>query len=233
MRFWTVIKILVVVVVAIVVAGIAAILSIDPNDYKGDIVAVVEQETGRKLIIGSDIELSLGLTTSFGVKNVMLSNAEWGSRPEMLKVGELAAEVAVLPLITGSISIDRFVLKDAAILIETDRQGRSNLDFKPAGAPPAGAPAPAQTPAAAGGTMGALPSINNVLIENATLTMIDGKAGTTTTVALARAALEADGANAPLEINVAGRASLKGKDLDFALDGTAGTLAALAAGNQP
>ncbi|MGE0254167.1 MAG: AsmA family protein [Alphaproteobacteria bacterium] len=232
MRVWTIVKILVVLVVAVIVAGVVAILSIDPNDYKGEIVAAVEKETGRKLTIGSDIELSLGLTTSFGVKNVTLSNAAWGSRPEMLKVGELEAVVAVLPLITGAINIDRFVLKNADILIETDREGRSNLDFQPAGAT-AGAPAPAQAPAASGGGAGSLPSVNNVLIENATLTLIDGKAGKTTTVALARAALQADGLNDPLELNIAGRANLDGKDIDFALDGTAGTLAAFAAGNQP
>ena len=227
MRFWTIIKILVVLVVAVVVAGVVAILSIDPNDYKGDITAAVEKETGRKLTIGSDIELSLGLNTSFRVRNVTLSNATWGSRPEMLKVGELAAELALLPLITGTVNIDRFVLKDADILIESDPQGRSNLDFQVAGAPAAGAAAPA------GGGGGALPSVNNVLIENAMLTLIDGKAGKTTTVALARAALKADGPNDPLEIEVAGRANVDGKDIDFAVDGTAGTLATLAAGNRP
>lgn len=229
MRFWTVIKILVVLVVAVIVAGVVAILSIDPNDYKDDITAAVEKETGRKLTIGSDIELSLGLNTSFRVRNVTLSNAAWGSRPEMLKVGELAAELALLPLITGTVNIDRFVLKDADILIETDPQGRSNLDFQAAGAPAAGAAAPA--PASGGG--GTLPSVNNVLIENAMLTLIDGKAGKTTTVALARAALEADGPNDPLEIEVAGRANVDGKNLDFAVDGTAGTLATLAEGNRP
>lgn len=233
MRFWTVIKILVVLVVAVIVAGVVAILSIDPNDYKDDITAAVEKETGRKLTIGSDIELSLGLNTSFRVRNVTLSNAAWGSRPEMLKVGELAAELALLPLITGTVNIDRFVLKDADILIETDRQGRSNLDFQPAGAPGAATPAPAQAPASGGQGGGTLPSLNNVLIENALLTLIDGKAGKTTTVALARAALEAEGPNEPLEIEIAGRANLDGKDLEFAVDGTAGTLATLTAGNRP
>ena len=228
MRFWTIIKILVGLVVAVIVAGVVSILSIDPNHYKGDITAAVEKETGRKLTIGSDIELSIGLNTSFRVRNVTLSNAAWVSRPVMLKVGELAAEIALLPLITGTVNIDRFVLKDADILIETDPQGRSNLDFQVAGAPAA---APAQAPAGGGG--GTLPSVDNVLIENEMLTLIDGKSGKTTTLALARSALEADGPNDPLEIEVSGRANVDGKHLDFAMDGTAGTLATLAAGNRP
>ena len=87
MRVATLLKILAGLVVLVVAVAIVAVLVIDPNEYKDEIIAAVEDQTGRDFSIESDIDLKLGLTPSFAVSGVRLANAEWGSRPDFLSVG--------------------------------------------------------------------------------------------------------------------------------------------------
>ncbi len=47
----------------------------------------------------------------------------------MATIGLLEAGIRLLPLIGGEFDIERIVLRDADVLIETDAEGRSNLDF--------------------------------------------------------------------------------------------------------
>ncbi len=222
MRVATLLKILAGLVVFIVVLAIVAILVIDPNEYKDEIVAAVEDRTGREFNIESDIDLNLGLTPSFAVGGLRLSNAEWGSRPEMLKVGEFAAEVALVPLIFGNLQINRLVLRDADILIETDATGRSNLDF-------AGAGKKDRVSKSAAGA----PRINGVRIENAILTLRDGAAGTSARLEIRRLTAAAPSLLAPLEIDLDAIATLDGTAVEFDAEGKIGALTQLLAGGQP
>ena len=60
-----------------------------------------------------------------------LQNAPWGSRLEMAKVKRLEVQIALLPLIRREVQFKRLILVGPDILVETDRSGRSNLEFKP------------------------------------------------------------------------------------------------------
>jgi uncharacterized protein involved in outer membrane biogenesis len=222
MRVATLLKILASVVVLVVIIAVVAILVIDPNEYKDEIIAAVEDRTGRAFDIESDIDLNIGLTPSVAVSGVQLANAEWGSRPEMLKVGEFAAEVALLPLIFGNLQINRLVLRDADILIETEAAGRSNLDFAGAG----------KTDGASKDGAG-LPRVNNVLVENATLTLIDGAARTSTSLEIRRLTAAAESLLAPLAIDLDAIATLDGNAIEFDAAGKIGALTLLFAGGQP
>lgn len=222
MRIATLLKILAGLVVLVVAVAIVAVLVIDPNEYKDEIIAAVEDQTGRDFSIESDIDLKLGLTPSFAVSGVRLANAEWGSRPDFLSVGEFAAEVALLPLIFGNLQINRLVLRDADILIENDAKGRSNLDFT----------GDEKKEKASEGTFN-LPQINNVLIENAVLTLIDGARGTTTKLKIIRLAAKAENLSAPLAIDLSGIVTLEGQAIDFSAEGKIGAPTLLLAGGKP
>ena len=108
--------------------------------------------------------------------------------------------MALLPLIFGNLQINRLVLRDADILIENDAKGRSNLDFT----------GDEKTEKASEGTFN-LPQINNVLIENAVLTLIDGARGTTTKLKIIRLAAKAENLSAPLAIDLSGVVTLEGQ----------------------
>jgi uncharacterized protein involved in outer membrane biogenesis len=222
MRISTLVKILAGLVVLIVAAIFTAILVIDPNEYKDEIIATVENQTGRDFNIESDIDLNIGLTPSFAVSGVRIANAEWGSRPEMMSVGEFAAEVALLPLIFGNLQINRLVLRDADILIETDASGRSNLDFSGT-----------EKEAAASEGAPNLPRINDVLIENAVLTMVNGAAGTTSKFEVKRLSAKAKNLSSPLAIDVTGIATIEEQAIDFAAEGDLGAPKLLLAAGEP
>jgi uncharacterized protein involved in outer membrane biogenesis len=170
-------------VVVVTVAGAVVVLSfMDFGKYKGRIVEEAEQATGRKLIIAGTLRLVLFPAPALHVKDVSFANADWGSRPEMAKLGELSARIEMMPLIFGgNIRIARLALKDVDVLLETDGKGRGNWEF---GALASATPTkpPETTPKEAGAF--ALPSFDRVLLQNILVTYRDGRTRKTTTATL-------------------------------------------------
>ena len=119
-------KIMVVLVVAVIVAIAAILFAVDPNDYKPEITSQVRKVTGRELVLAGDIDLRPGLRPRAAMADVALGNADWGSRPGMVKVGQFEIQVALFPLVQGELVVDELILRDADILLETDGQGRGN-----------------------------------------------------------------------------------------------------------
>ena len=66
------------------------------------------------------------MTPSLAVSGVSFSNAGWGSQPEMVKIERFEAQVAILPLITGTVDVQKLVLIGADILIEKNEKGEFN-----------------------------------------------------------------------------------------------------------
>lgn len=211
---YTLIGLGVLLLLAVAAAGIF-LATFDPEAYKPRIQQAAKQATGRDLVLEGPIRLRPSLRPTLEVERVALANAAWGSRPEMAKLASLEVALAVLPLIRGEIAVERIVLVEPDILLETDAQGRGNWELLPApGAPLEPPPAPGQPPA----ERGAPPeiAIGALRIERGTVAFRDGRTGKTTTLAIPR--LEAAiPAGQPMRL-----------DLDAALDGTGFTLAGTA-----
>ncbi len=175
MRLRTIVIGIVVLFVALIATGVAILMSIDFNQYKGQITDAVKSATGRELTIAGNFKLGLSLTPSVSVDDVSFANAPGGSRPNMLTMKHLAVQMELLPLLSRQIKVDSLVLDGADILLETDAKGQGNWVF---GTPAAGnitrggasAPAPAT-----GGT--ALPQVSTVRIRNSIVTYRDGVTG--------------------------------------------------------
>lgn len=222
MRAARLLKILAGLIALVIVVLVVALLVIDPNEYKDEIIAAVEDKTGRGFTIESDIDFKIGLTPSLAVRDVRLANATWGSRPDMLSVGEFAAEVALIPLVLGNLQINRLVLRDADILIETDTSGRSNLDFEQQ-----------TTPEDAKGGDVNLPQINNVVVQNAVVTVIDGATDKTTKLEVERLSAAAESLSSPLVVDLAAIITLDGQAIEFSAEGQLGAANQFLAGRQP
>ena len=181
MRLGTILKLAAGVLVIIIVAAVIVLLNIDFDRFKGEISALVEQQTGRKLTISGKLSFSLLPAPALSVSKVALANAAWGSRPDMAHFDRLEAEVELLPLLFGgNLRISRLVLRDVDLLLETDKQGHGNWQF----AGQAAAPKPA-------GEFAILPDFDQVLLQNLMLTYRDGVANQTRTIVLKQ--LEASG----------------------------------------
>lgn len=210
--------------------GIAILLNVDVNRFKPEIIAAVEQATGRKLTIAGDIKLAVWPSIAASVKGVALSNAEGGSQPVMVRVGEFVADLDLFALLGQKVKVDRLILADVDLVLEKDRRGRGNWEF---GAPAAAsAPAVPQAsggkPAAGAGGPMALPAISNVLLRNVKIGYRDAAAGSRYDAAVAELSLKA-GKGDILQMRL--RANLDGNDI--LADGTFGGVDDMLAGSKP
>jgi len=178
--------------VAIVLITVAIIISTtDINQYKGQIIELVEDATGRNLQIGGDLKFALSLVPTVVVEDVKFSNASWSSKPEMVSLKKFELNVALLPLITGNVQVNKIILIDPEILLETNKKGSGNWEFS------ANKKQQKITE-----YKGDIPSIvvNEVHIENAVIIYIDGVTGQQTNLLIAQMTAESDGVNDPLSL---------------------------------
>jgi len=171
MRLRTIVIGVVVLFVALIATGVAILMSIDFNQYKGQIADAVKAATGRELTIAGNFKLGLSLTPSVSVDDVSFANAPGGSRPNMLTLKHLAVQMELLPLLSRQIKVDSLVLDGADILLETDAKGQGNWVF---GTPTAGGAT--STPATSAGTT-PLPQVSTIQIRDSIVTYRDGVTG--------------------------------------------------------
>lgn len=133
MRIRTALLIAAGLVVTVLVVGAVVLLNLDFNAFKEQIAAEAKKATGRELVIKGDLKLDLfTLSPGLAVEDVNFANAPWGSRKEMARIERFEVKVAILPLLSGALEVQRVVLSGADVLIERDKQGRGNYEFKPA-----------------------------------------------------------------------------------------------------
>jgi AsmA family protein len=114
------------VIVVIIGGGVIYVSTLDFNSYKGEIQAKVNEATGRDLEIAGDIGLELSMTPSLSVSGVRFQNASWGSKPDMVSVGALDVVVNLMPLLSSKVEVQRIILRDVELLLETDKSGTGN-----------------------------------------------------------------------------------------------------------
>ena len=208
MRVRTVVLAVLAVLILVPLGAVAYLLTLGSDDLKQLIVDRVAAQTGRQLAINGPFELELSLTPSLSAGDVTFQNAEWGSRPQMARIGLAEIEIDLVPLFTGTLDVTRILLKDADILIETDASGRSNLDFgeaapavpseEPAPSPPAGATPPGPPPAPS------IPVIRHADFDDVTVVLKDQSTGAVRTLHVAEVDIDGVGAQTPLDVSMIG-----------------------------
>ncbi len=142
-------------VLVIIVVVIIAIPFFVPLDAIRDrVIAEVKTATGRDLAIDGPVALSVFPAAAVELSDVSLSNAPGSDRESMLTLGQLDIEVALWPLLSEQIVIERLILREPVIALEIDEAGRGNWVFDAPGADAAGAPAPASGSSDAGSGSG-------------------------------------------------------------------------------
>jgi uncharacterized protein involved in outer membrane biogenesis len=222
MRVRTVLKIVVVLTVVVMVAGVAYALNFDPNEHKDRVARMVAAVTGRTVTFGGPIDLDIGLDTRLVLRDVRLSNAEWGTHREMLRIGTFDVEFALLPLLGGTFRAGHITLRDTDVVIENAADGRSNLDF--------GEDASDGRRENGGGLV---IGFEQAVIEKLKVTVVDGAAGTTTIFDLQKAIAVPEEPDGPLDIDIAGDLRVAENVATVALSGRVGSLEAIMSGGEP
>src|SRR5262245_12172028 len=98
----------------------------DLGRHKARIVAFVTEQTGREFVIEGPLTLKVLPVITVLAERVRFANAEWGSKPQMVEVGHLSAEVGFWSLISGPVDVRSFELSDVTVLLEKQRKGKAN-----------------------------------------------------------------------------------------------------------
>ncbi len=189
-----------VLLVLLVGAVVAAPFLVPAETIKSQLTAQVEAATGRQLTVDGELDLSVLPNLAVAMGDVHFANAEGSDVADMVSLRELKVQLKVLPLLTGAVEIDQFVLLEPKIHLEIDQQGKPNWEL--AGGNEGGTISGASD----GGEGGGLPitdlKLGDIRIENGSLVFIDHMAGSqeqldaiNMTVALAdiKSPLKADG----------------------------------------
>lgn len=231
MRIRTALLITAALVVAVFVGAVVILFNLDFNAFKEQIAAEAKKATGRELTIKGDLELNLfTLSPGLVVEEVRFANARWGSRKDMARIKRFEVKVAILPLLSGELEVQRVVLVGADVLIERDRQGRGNYQFKsakPAKAkakPKSKAKAKRKTAEAGDDEAASLPglTLREVTIKDAKVVYRDARSGQKLTLRVEDMTVRG-GTSDPLEIDLNGSYNRA----PFTAKGRLGMLAAL------
>src|SRR5271167_4645685 len=131
-----------VVVLLIILAAVACVATINPNDYRGTIQARLEQQLNRKVGLGN---MDLGLfPLRFRVANLSISDdPRFNSSHPFIQTQELSVSVQLLPLLSKSVQIDSLALQRPSVELIKNAQGVWN--FATLGTGAAGEPPPGHT----------------------------------------------------------------------------------------
>jgi AsmA protein len=185
-------------VVALVV--VAAFELINPNAYKPQIEAAAERATGRALTLSGPITIVSYTRPTIAISDVAFANMQGGSKPQMLTVRSIEADIGWRALLQGRVTIPRLVLDRPELLLETDKQGHGNWEIA---APGKAAPAAAAGPQAGSQVgPGARPafSIQTLHVKDAQVTWHDGRTGRVTVLSIPRLSLTAASLASPVTV---------------------------------
>ncbi|MBT4906033.1 MAG: AsmA family protein [Rhodospirillaceae bacterium] len=215
MRLRTILKISFVVVVTLVVAIIAVVFNLDPNDHKERIAAYVARETGRTLTVEGPMELEWGRTTRIAMRDVSLSNPAWAQSSEMVRITEVDIRFELLPLLRGRVDIASLILRGAQLNVETDSDGRSSFEF--------GDPETRSDDDEPEGDLGIDLEIAELEVEDVRFSFLDGPGGPETVGTIERIKVLPSEQGAPLDIDIAAEMRLGKDTAKIDLDGRMGS----------
>jgi uncharacterized protein involved in outer membrane biogenesis len=213
MRLKTILAGLLMLAVGLAATLVAIVKSTDFNAYKDLIAAQVKSATGRDLVLAGNVELGISLTPTLSINQVTFRNADWGTEPAMLKFDKLQAEIQLLPLLSNEIVINKIVLSDADVLLETNAEGVGNWVMT------------------TGGQSGSapLPHVGQVQIERLKIRYHEGESGFSRELKIDSLTAKTTGPGAPIDLAL--KAAMAGETLT--LEGQIGALRQFTQGPLP
>lgn len=206
-----------VLVLIVLVVAIAAPFFIPAETFKNQIEQRAEAATGRKLTIAGPVKISLLPSVAVVAKDVHFANGPGYSNPDMATLAGLEVKLKVLPLLSGEVAIDSFVLDKPVIHLETDKQGRPNWQFDKASAQKPAQQDPAQAPSETdeGGGLNEL-RLDNVRLNDGRITYRDQRSGANYTVEAINLKLELPNLDSPFRAD--GGLTWNGKPVKLTVD---------------
>jgi uncharacterized protein involved in outer membrane biogenesis len=132
LRGWRIVGVVLGVIVALLLgAGFWLRKTYPPERVTALLAEQISVATGRAFRIDGELSIHLLPTISVKASDVVLANADWGSKPDMVRFRRAAFEVSLQDLLERRIRILSIDVDGADLLLETDGQGRFNWQFAP------------------------------------------------------------------------------------------------------
>lgn len=106
------------------------IATLEVNQYKPILIDKVSEHTGREFNIEGDLEVIPSLSPTIAMTGITLGNANWGTNNNLLDVGRIEAKVSLIPLLSGKIQVNNFILHDTSVFLEKNDDGHGNWIFE-------------------------------------------------------------------------------------------------------
>lgn len=138
-------RLLIAVAAIVLLAGggyLALVLGLPPERIAALASEQVSARTGRDFRIEGKLAWRVLPRVAIVADGLVLGNAPWGSRKEMLRVEHAALDLELWPLLQGEVRVGSVELEGVDLLLETNRDGGGNwvLAPQPQAAPEPGAP---------------------------------------------------------------------------------------------
>ncbi|NJO12631.1 MAG: AsmA family protein [Gammaproteobacteria bacterium] len=148
----------------VVIALIAVLLIVDPNDYKEEIAEAVRDRTGRDLKLEGELRLSVFPWLAIETGRAELGNAAGFGPGPFLTLERADVGVRLFPLLRGDMQVRRLELDGLKVSLVKDADGKSNWADLAESDPqaPAGEPAPTKDAPK-------MPTIAGISIENSSI----------------------------------------------------------------
>ena len=124
--FWGICAVLIFALMAAVYLFLA---TYDYNKLKPHIAQMIKDATGRELNLAGELDLAIGFSPALVATDIAFANASWGSRPQMVTIEKLQAQVLLLPLLRRKVKVKNISLAGVEVMLETDPKGKDNWNF--------------------------------------------------------------------------------------------------------
>jgi uncharacterized protein involved in outer membrane biogenesis len=158
-------------IVAVLVAAVIALwLSVNPNDYKGRIVAAVKTSTGRDLSLPGDIHLSIFPAIALRLGPASLGNPPgFTSSQPFASLQRVSLRVRVLPLLHHQLEVGRVEIDGLDLRLLKNAQGQGNWAMPAGKTPPPAAPGSGASQMTLGGVEGVVVKNSRVSYQDMVL----------------------------------------------------------------
>ncbi len=137
------------IVVLIVAVAIIVPFFVPLDTYKIKVSDSFKQSTGRDFAINGKVSFSILPRLAVEINDVSVGNAPGAATKTMTTLSKMQVRLQLLPLLSGKVVVDSFVLDKPVIDLEIDKNGHPNWEISGAKSPAEPAtPAQSKTPTA-------------------------------------------------------------------------------------
>jgi len=216
------------IMVSLVVLAVGALFLIPAERLAGLVAQQFEAATGRALTISGPVRPTVWPVIGARVEDVTLASADWATAGPLLRAQVLDMGLDLRALIGGSLTVRRFELIGAELVLERHQDGRANWVFTALAEGPA-VPATPAPPSARAEAERAL-SLERVEIRDAALRYIDRSTDTDLRIEGVDADLSMPALDGPGRVAVTGRMGGEVLTAEVQLASVARTLSGQVAG---